>query len=65
MPITVLDVPAWVDEGLDVPQPTDSQTVRMLAVLDHHRHDNGPTRLGLPDVRDEVATPEQEQPWDY
>lgn len=65
MPITVLDVPAWVDKGLDVPQPTDVETLRMLAVLDHHRHDVSPTRPGLPDVRDEVMTPEQAQPWDY
>jgi hypothetical protein len=33
MPITVFDVPAWADEGLDVPQPTDSETARMLGVL--------------------------------
>lgn len=65
MPITVLDVPAWADEGLDVPQHSDPETARMLAVLVRYRHDFSPTRAGLPEVRDDLLAPEQRQPWDY
>ncbi len=65
MPITVLDLPAWADEGLDVPKPTESETVRMLAVLVHHRHDVNATQPGLSDVRAEAVAPDQAQPWDY
>ncbi|MEP6462677.1 MAG: hypothetical protein ABJC62_04525 [Frankiaceae bacterium] len=65
MPITVFDVPAWADEGLDVPQPTDSETARMLGVLVRHRHDVSPARPGLSDPREELIAPEQAQPWDF
>lgn len=65
MSITVFDVAAWADTGLDVPQPTAAETLRMLAVLDHHCHDVSSTRQGLLDVRDELMTPEQAQPWDF
>lgn len=75
MPIAVVDVPASTDQGLDVPQLTDPETVQAPSVLDEatkatevvarNRRDSGDADLGTADRRDDLLTPGQAQPWDY
>ena len=62
MTITVPDVPAWTAQGLAVPPPTAAETARMLTVLNHHRGDSSPSRLGPSDRPEDTGRP---QPWDH
>ncbi len=75
MPIAVVDVPASTDQGLDVSQLTDPETVQALSVLDEatkatevvarNQRDSGHVDLGTADPRGDLLTPGQAQPWDY
>jgi hypothetical protein len=75
MPITVVDVPAPTDQGLDVPQLTDPEAAWALSVLDEAtkatevvartRRDSSHADLGTAGRQDNLLTPGQAQPWDY
>jgi hypothetical protein len=62
MSITVDDVPAWTAQCLDVPQPTDPETARILAVLNRHRRDSSFSRLDTSDLQEDTG---RRQPSDH
>ena len=60
MSITVNDVPASTDEGLNGRQPADPETVRMRPVLSDAIH-----AVEVLDRHSDDYSSSQRQPWDY
>ena len=60
MSITVYDVPAWTDQGLNGGQPTDPETVRLRTVLS-----DATTAVEVLDRYSDDYSSSQRQPWDY
>ena len=60
MSITVYDVPAWTDQGLNGRQPTDPETVRMRTVLS-----DATNAVEVLDRHSDDYSSSQRQPWDY
>jgi len=60
MPITVYDVPAWTDQGLNGRPPTDPETVRMRTVLS-----DATKAAEVLDRHSYDYISSQRQPWDY
>ena len=60
MSITVNDVPAWTDQGLNGGHPTDPETVRMRPVLS-----DATNAVEVLDRHSDDYSSSQRQPWDY